>query len=437
MGSDAGASPAAAHAVRASESAADVRRASTAGDRQADSVGDADGAAEALPARDEPARGDDPHAGSSARGERRSHRAEHRAATGVRHPARVGQAALIAAIAISCGGSKPEATAPKPEVEVDARTAEKDAKGLLDEIYESIGHADTDGLMTLAAEPLVVYGPRMADAHANRTDALVALKAIVDPRKKRAVKSSRLSVVASPGGRSAWAVDIVDIGGEPLALTAVLSNADDVWQVSAVELAATPAMKSVRAQLKQDAVVPPGMVGIAKIDPTAKLAVDKFTKGMADSSVWGDDLQTRSDAVAIGPGNGDLTKGKADLKKLFKKRLKANVRELAAGEITAATTADGQLAWVTQPVVRFEDDREPLPLRVFAVFEKHDAEWKLIALQESLAIDAPGTGVAFKKIVLPAATAVAQAPAADPPPKKPKHKHKQPPPKTDGDDDDQ
>jgi ketosteroid isomerase-like protein len=295
--------------------------------------------------------------------------------------------------------------APKAQPPVDARTAESDAKGVLDEIYESVGHADTDSLLTLAVDPLVVYGPRKADVHTSRADALVALKAIVDKRagqRPRPVTSGELAVVASPGGHSAWAVDVIVVGGEPMAFTAVLSNIGDVWQVAAADLAATPPMKSVRAEVKHDAVVPPGMAGVAKIDPAAKLAVDKLTKGLVDQSILGDDLASRSDAVFAGPGSGDIVRGKDELKKLFKKRIKDNVRETAAGQMTAATTADGQLAWVTMPVVRFEEDLDPIPLRVFAVFEKHDADWKLIALQESVAVDAPGSAASFKKLAPPA-----------------------------------
>jgi hypothetical protein len=279
---------------------------------------------------------------------------------------------------------------------------------VLDEIYTSIGHGDTDSLMTLAVEPLVVFGPRKADALATRSDALVALKAGLGTQK-RPVKSGELAVVASPGGRSAWAFDVVDVGGAPLAVTAVLSNLGDVWQVSAAALARTPPMKTVRAQLKKAAVVPPGMAGVAKIDPSAKPVVDELKQDLADPSIAGADLASRSDAVFAGPGNGDVVRGKAELKKLFKKRLKANVREVAAGEVTAATTADGQLAWVTLPVVRFEDDVDPIPLRVFAVFEKHAAAWRLIALQESIAIDEPGSGAAFAKIAPPGAAGAGSA----------------------------
>jgi ketosteroid isomerase-like protein len=257
--------------------------------------------------------------------------------------------------------------------------------------------------MTLLAEPLVVFGPRRGDALHSRSDALVALKQLIDPKAKTksAVKISQLDVVASPGGRSAWAIDLLSVGGEQIAVTAVLSNADDIWLVNVVALARTPAMRAVRAELKHEAVVPPGMAGIVKQDPAAKAATDKLTRGLAAQQAWGDDLSARTDAVVIGPAAGDVTRGKTAIKAMWKKRMKENVREVLVGDVTASVTPDGQLAWVSAPVVRFEDNDDPLPLRVFAVFEKDAADWRLIALQESLAFDAPGSGAALAKTPAP------------------------------------
>jgi ketosteroid isomerase-like protein len=349
-------------------------------------------------------------------------------------------ATLLLVVATACGGSaKTEPEAPK-QAAVDEGTAEKDAKGLLQEIYQSIQQADTDGLMTLFAVPLVVYGPRKTDAHANRADVLVALKAVVDPKKKKpTVKSGQLTIVASPGGHSAWAFDVVEVAGQQMTLTAVLSNADDVWQVSVAALAATPSLKTVHQELKKDAVVPPGMVGgVASVDPKAQGAIDKLMRGLTAPPVWGDDLGARTDAVVIGPGAGDLTTGKSAIKKLFDKRAGAHVRSTAVGQPSAHVTADGQLAWATVMVVRFEDDVDPLPLRVFAVFEKTGADWKMIALQESTAIDEPNAGSQFKTVVAPAlpkppevAPATASSDDAPPPKKKKKKKKKKPPPPDD------
>ena len=345
---------------------------------------------------------------------------------------------LVIACTACGGGGKGASEKPKQEA-VDEGTAEKDAKSLLQEIYGSISHADTDGLMTLFAEPMVVYGPRRADAHATRADALIALKAIVDQKKKPSLHSGQLTIVASPGGRSAWAFDVVDVSGTAMTLTAVLSNADDVWQVSAATVARTPTLKAVHESLKKDAVVPPGMAAVAKIDAVAKGAADKLTRGLNAQAMWGDELAKRSDAVVIGPGSGELTRGKAEIKKLFEKRNAAHVRETAAGQVTAHATADGQLAWATVPVVRFEDDTDPLPLRVFAVFEKNGSDWKMIALQESLAVDDPGVGTQYKTVVAPALPKPPEAAAVPPaaeeakPVKKHKKKKKQKPSPPDDD----
>jgi hypothetical protein len=183
-------------------------------------------------------------------------------------------------------------------------------------------------------------------------------------------------------------------------------------------------MKEVRSELKKDAIVPPGMPGIAKVTDSAEGAVDRYKRGLADLAVWGEDLGKRSDAIVVGPSDGDVTRGKKEIAKLWKKREKVKLRHASAGEITAATTADGQLAWVTSPVVRFADDDDPLPLRLFSVFENTDGKWTMIALQESLAVDEPGVGANFKKVTPPG---VKEEEPPPPPPKaeeKPKKKKK-------------
>jgi len=143
----------------------------------------------------------------------------------------------------------------------------------------------------------------------------------------------------------------------------------------------------------------------------------------------------RSDAVVIGPGKDNVTHGKKEIKSLWKKRMKANVKLVAAAEPSAGTTTDGQLAWVTAQVVHFEDDETPMPMRVFTIFEKAGDDWKMLALHEAVALAEPNAGVAFKKIQLPAAPVTTPAPpdskSVDQPPKKKKKKKKPPPPPSD------
>src|SRR6185436_18427114 len=121
--------------------------------------------------------------------------------------------------------------------EIDEKTAEKDAGGTLQEIYSWISKGKTDNLFSLLNDPLLVFGPRLGDATATRSDALVSLGKVID--KSQSVKSSSMEVVASPGGRSAWAFDLVDVEGKSLAVMAVLRNDDDIWSLSAAATAET------------------------------------------------------------------------------------------------------------------------------------------------------------------------------------------------------
>lgn len=317
-----------------------------------------------------------------------------------------GAARLVAVVAViaACGGGGKPKVADKPVgPAVDEKTAEKDAEGLVTEIYDTINRGKPDNLFSLLNDPLTIFGPRRVDATVTRSEALVALGKVVDPKAKPAqLRSGSLGVIASTGGHSAWAFDVVSVEGQPMAMMAVLTNDNDLWALSAASLARTPSMKEIRAELKKAAVVPPGATSTAKIDGRADGAVERFKKGLLDQQIWGDDLSSRTEAIVIGPARDDITKGKKDIKRLWKKRVEAETRAATSGEIAAATTPDGQLAWVTAPVTRVEKDEDPLPLRVFAVFEKDGDGWKMIALAESLALDEPGAGTSFLKFMPPA-----------------------------------
>lgn len=324
-------------------------------------------------------------------------------------------------LAAACGSAPPPVAAPKLGPPVAREDAVKGARDAVTSIYESLDHGDSDGLMTLASAKLVVFGPRRGDALANRSDALVALGKVVNRQSKAALASSALQVVPTAGGHSAWAFDVVEVGGEPMAALAVLENDDDMWLVGAATLGRTPTAKLAAKELADDAVVPPGLPGLtgtaAKVDAAAEGAAEKFRRGLAEQATWGDELGARGDALVVGPRAGEVTHGKAEVKKLWKKRLKANTREALAGELAGATTPDGKLAWITAPVTRTADGAAVLPLRVFAVYARSGDDWKLVALQETVAIDEPGAALAMLKKAPAGAPVVAVAPSDAPPPK--------------------
>jgi ketosteroid isomerase-like protein len=275
-----------------------------------------------------------------------------------------------------------------------------------------------------------------------RADALVALNKVIDPRSKHRAQlhSGGLSVVVSEGGRSAWAFDVLSFEGQVIEATAVLANAQDLWSVTAAVVAVAPTAKQVKAESARDAVVPPGGAAGSKVDAAAEPVIEEFKKGLVDQDAWGADLVSRSDAIVVGPAAGQVARGKKAIQQLWKARIKANLREATSGDLTAAVTADGQLAWLSVPVTRVADGEDPLPLRVFAIYEKEGAAWKLIALHEAAAVAEPGSGAAFKKILPPEPAKpeppkveAAQDKKADDAPAKPKPKRKKKPrPPADG-----
>jgi len=349
---------------------------------------------------------------------------------------------------------------------VDGRKAETDAKGLVTEIYATLDRGKTDSLFSLLSDPIVVFGPRRTDAMLTRSDALMALGKVITPKDPKPpsdpkpskktkgakgskatpakqpelVRSGGLQVIVSEGGHSAWAFDVIQVEGQQLAAIAVLSNTDDLWSVTAAAIAATPPDKQVKAEAARDAIVPPGANTVAKIGPSTDAAIEKFKRGLLEQQVWGDDLESQSDAIVAGPTAGEVARGKTAIKRQWTARMKANVREATSGAVAAAMTADGRLVWISVPVTRVADAEEPMPLRIFAVYEKDGAGWKMIALHEALALDEPGSGTAWKKILPPAPAPPPPEPAkvepTDPKPadtvtakKKPKSKRKAPKPK--------
>ncbi len=323
---------------------------------------------------------------------------------------------VLALLSAACGGSAATTAPTFTGPAVDERTAEKDARGTVTEIYGALNRGKPDNLFSSLDEQLVVFGPRRADASTTRTDALVALGKVVDAKAAEHVqlRSAQLGVVAAPGGHAAWAMDVLTVEGLPMAVLAILSSEDDFFRVTAASLALMPSAKQVRSEQARFALVPPAAEAAGGVAPGARGAVERFQKGLATPSVWGDDLGSRADAVMIGPAAGQVTRGKKAIKKLWQRRGDAQTRAALAGDITAGITVDGQLAWVTAPVTRVEGDDPPLPLRVFAVFERAGSAWRMIALQEVVAVADPGAGAPFVKLAPAPLAAPAPAPAAKP-----------------------
>lgn len=344
--------------------------------------------------------------------------------------------ALAASLALAgCGGGASTTVKAPQQPAVDEKSAERDAKGLVTEIYATLGNGNKDSLFSLLDDSLVVFGPRPRDALGNRSDVLVALGELVQPKQKLALRSGSLAVVAASGGRSAWVSDVVNVAGAPHAVTAILVNTDDLWQVKIAAIAALPSRGRMKAELEKHAIVPPAASAKAGVEGDARGAVERFERILLDAELAAEDLGGSADARFVGPLAGEVVRGKKELKKLFKKRGDAKLRAAPSGDIAAGTTPDGQLAWVSAPVTRVGDKEDPLPLRAFAVFERAGGGWRLVALQESLAIGEPGAGAAFEKQLPPEPKADKPEPEPEKKPKKtdekPKKKKKKKKPASD------
>ena len=319
---------------------------------------------------------------------------------------RAALACLALGSLVGCGGGGGTTAGPKRPMgpAIAPELAQQGASDLLTEIYETLGHGNKDSLFTLLEDSLMVFGPRGADMLGTRADALVALGQVVDPKSKKhlEIRSSKIDVAAAPGGHSAVAFDTASINGQQHTILAVLTNTNDLWLVGAVAVARAPEAAQLKAELARDAVVPPGAVGAKKLDPAARPAVEKFQRGLLDQAAWGDELARHAGAIVVGPTEGEVARGKQAIRELWKKRLGAKTRAAIAGELTAAVTSDGQLAWVSAPITRVEGEgTQPLPLRAFAVYQRDGGDWSLLALSEQLAFSEPGAGAPFKKFLPP------------------------------------
>src|SRR5687767_2966760 len=114
--------------------------------------------------------------------------------------------------------------------------AEKEIKSLLAEAYQGVRRSNAPGMMSLAAPDIFVAGPRHADIGLERSAALVALDDAIRVKKAHKVRSVKLDVGAAVDGRSAWAVDQIDVDGKGSVVVALAAELDGLWALTAVQV---------------------------------------------------------------------------------------------------------------------------------------------------------------------------------------------------------
>ena len=197
----------------------------------------------------------------------------------------------VAALLVACGGSAPEASRPKAHP-IDSAKAEQGARGLLGEITGAIDRDDTDGVMTLLSDcsscsaraaPTSCRRARTRSSHSRRWSIRARSAA---RRCTPATSTWSRRRAGTPRGRSTSCRSRASRSRSPRSCRTPTTSGCSRRSRSR----ARHRPSRLESELARQAVVPAGMASIDKVDPAARGAADVFEHGLADQTLWGDDL---------------------------------------------------------------------------------------------------------------------------------------------------
>ncbi len=285
--------------------------------------------------------------------------------------ASVAALAIVAAVATPLAGCKRKPPVAPVQEPGSPDEAEREVASLLGEAYQGVKRSNAPGMMSLLAIDVFVAGLRHGDVGLERSAALVALGDALGARKTHKVRSTKLDVGAAIDGRSAWAVDQIDVDGKPFVVVALAAELDGLWVLTSVEVA------RAGIQTGEPAATPPA-VWSAPSGPTAAHRPAPADAATVLAQLAGepelrvdylDHYADRQSIVVRVGGKKSVLRGVKAIKKAWKK--KPPVWTL--GEpLASATTPDGAFAWLLVPAALV--DEAPGARRVFAVFEKFEPE---------------------------------------------------------------
>lgn len=267
--------------------------------------------------------------------------------------------ALVAACTSKKAPEQPEVEPGSPEV------AEKEIRSLLEEAYQSVKRNNAPGMMSLLAPDVFVAGPRHGDVGLERSAALVALGDAISSKKPHKLRSTKLEYGAAPDGRSAWAVDQIELDGKPFVVTALAAELDGMWTLTAVHVARPsrdpePAPAPAPAWSHDDGAASAHRAA----SPDAAQVLAQLT-GEPDLRVDYLDAYADRQSMVVRAGPKSALRGAKAIKKAWKK--KPPVWTLGA-PIAAATSPDGTFAWLLVPAAL--DGEAPGTRRLFMVVER-------------------------------------------------------------------
>lgn len=328
----------------------------------------------------------------------------------------LGAAALIALA--GCGG---KAAPPKRPVSQGQEKARQEARAVVDEVYRALRSGDTDDLLSMMSDDVVVLGPRPGDLLRSRAEVVTALRAQLEARKRPRFTSQGLRLALGPGSGSAYAVDRVQLAGRPVVALALLEGERAIWRVRAVHLQAPLGGGALKRALAAGTLAAPASAAeppLAEGEAPAR----ELAQQLGKVGSWVAALEADDEAVVIG-ADGAVAAGAKAIGRAAKRL--GEVRFAATSPVAAVVSGDGQLALATctatRTIAAADDDRKPEPdgkggpkkggsgkggpkkggkgaapaaeapraVRVTAILRREGSHWRLAAFAEAHALAEP------------------------------------------------
>lgn len=324
----------------------------------------------------------------------------------------------IALAGWGCGG---KAAAPARPVSQGEGKARQEARAVLDEIYGALKSGDTDDLLSLMSDDVVVLGPRPADLLRSRAEVVTGLREVLEARKKTRFASQGLRLAIGPGGGSAYAVDRLQLAGRPVIAVALLDGARTIWRVSAVHLQAPLGAAAIQKAAAAGTLGAPAGTAeprLGEAEGQGDAPARELARQLDKVGSWVAALEGDEEAVVIG-ADGAVAFGKKAIGRAVKRL--ADVRLEASSPVAAVVSSDGQLALATCTATRTIEPAEeaasdgkkkggksgrgkakndkgiakaaaeepPRTVRVTAILRREGGGWKLAAFAEAHALAEP------------------------------------------------
>ncbi len=286
---------------------------------------------------------------------------------------------------MGCAG---QAAPPPKAAALGEDRARQEAQAVVDEVYRALKSGDSDDLLSLMSDDVLVLGPGAGDLQRSRTEVVMALREVIDSRRKTRFSAGGVHLAIGAGGRSAYAVDRIKLGNQPALATALLDGQGSVWRITAVSVAKPVAAAAAKKALAGGSLGAPAATAQPPL-PQGEAAVKALTAGLATPATWLAALGDDPDGLLL-TTDGTLARGARAINRSVKRFVDVVISPTSP--IASVTTPDGQLALVTCLANRQYKDEAPRPVRLTAVFRRTggttaaNAQWQLAVYQEAHAV---------------------------------------------------